>query len=104
MKLKKSRSLTLLEVLIAMAIVMLAAIPLLAPHVAMYREQKKLIGKIREDHAAQAQFVAFYERLLRGEESVDGLKLIKEKAKAALYEYQIGNYKYEIAVKKSDSD
>lgn len=107
MKLKSSpskRPLTLLEVLIAMAIVMLCALPLLSPHAAMYKEQKKLIAKIKEDHQAQVQFVDFYEKLLRGEETVENLKVIKEKKLAKLYEYKIGNYTYTIAVKKESSD
>jgi hypothetical protein len=68
MKLKRKKSnLTLLEVLIAMTLVVFCALPLIYPHVAMYKEQVKEIEKIEDSDRINFWFSQFYEQALRGE-------------------------------------
>jgi Tfp pilus assembly protein PilV len=122
---KKRRHLTLLEVLIAMSIVIFSALPLIAPHVAMYREQKELVGKVEMDRKVQNWFAQVYEDLLLGkmalpDESAEAFEgavySVREierkgsKTKAHLYELTVDaqgqKYHYHVAIRdeKEEAD
>lgn len=66
-KLKSKRHILLLEVLIAFALVVLCAMPLIYPHVAVLQEQKKFIKKIELDRVVSLLFAEQYELLYRNE-------------------------------------
>lgn len=49
-----------------MTLVVLCGLPLIAPHVALYREQKELVRKVKIDQQVQNWFAQYYEELLQG--------------------------------------
>ena len=60
----KRRTILLLEVLIAFAIIVLWVFPLIYPHAAMARSQREFIKKIELDHAVTLLFAQVYQDLL----------------------------------------
>lgn len=59
--------LILLEVLIAFALTALCVLPLIYPHVHIFKTQKEKIASIELDHAVQLLFARCLEQLYRGE-------------------------------------
>lgn len=59
----QKRSILLLEVMIAIALIVLAAIPLIYPHVYLLRAQRHFLEKIELDHAVNLHFVNLMEQL-----------------------------------------
>lgn len=59
----KHRSILLLEVLIAFAIIVMCIFPLIYPHVALVKAQKEFIQKIEIDHAVTLLFGQIYQDL-----------------------------------------
>lgn len=115
---KRRRHLTLLEVLIALTLVVLFALPLVAPHVGMYREQRRWAKSIQEDLKQDAWYAELYEALLMQKVTIQegenhfndtnfDVKLISKKGKnpqALLYEIRLENgKKYALAAKKKNS-
>lgn len=77
----KSRPFTLLEVLIAFLLIAIAAIPLLAPYPAMFKEQKKFILELEIDRVANLIFVDLLAKILRDEiDPVEGHSALVETA------------------------
>jgi len=64
---KKRRPYLLLEVMIAIALVALAAIPLLAPGIWMIKNEKEFNRQIRADQKASLLFANFVNSLYTGE-------------------------------------
>lgn len=60
----KKRSLLLLEVLIAFAIIVLCIFPLIYPHAAMAKAQKEFVQKVQLDHAVTLLYGQIYQDLL----------------------------------------
>lgn len=71
---KTKRPFLLLEVLIALALVALCAIPLIYPHVAIYLSQKEFVSKIELDHKVSLNYVNILEKLHRNEISLDDIR------------------------------
>lgn len=65
-KLKK-RSLTLLEVLIAFMLIVIAVVPLLAPFPVIYKEQMQFIHELEMERLANVLYVEFVGKILRKE-------------------------------------
>jgi hypothetical protein len=63
----KKRHMMLLEILIAMALMILCALPLIAPHVAIIKDQRAFITTVELDHAVNLMYVEILERLHKGE-------------------------------------
>lgn len=61
------RHMILLEVLIALMLVALCALPLIYPHVAVLIEQKKFIKTIKLDHAVTLMYAEIFDRMQRNE-------------------------------------
>ncbi len=59
------RPFLLLEVLIAFLLIVLCAIPLISPHVAIFRDQKTFIEKIEVDHAVAEVYGNMIEQIYR---------------------------------------
>lgn len=66
-RLKLRRPFLMLEVLIAFALVLLSAIPLIYPHVSMIKAQHELINKININHSANLIYVSLLEKLHKNE-------------------------------------
>lgn len=66
----RKQSFLLLEVLIAFTLVVLCIIPLLAPHVGIYKEQKHFINQIEWNHAVHLIYVDVLEKMHKGEISI----------------------------------
>lgn len=62
---KIRRHFLLLEVLIAFLLVALCAIPLVSPHVAIYRDQQEFMDKIELDHFVNQYYAEIIEKLYR---------------------------------------
>lgn len=100
---RRKRPFLLLEVLIAFALVIFCAIPLIAPHVDMFRAQRSWLDKEELDHAVNLLYVDLLEKLytnkidwitLRGEPEVI---ITPEMLKEAGYTkplYFTGKYKF----------
>jgi hypothetical protein len=65
-KLKK-RSLTLLEVLIAFLLIVVAVVPLLAPFPVIYKEQMQFIHELEMERLSSIFYVDFVGKILRKE-------------------------------------
>ncbi len=63
LKKAKKRHMLLLEVLIALALIALCAIPLIAPQVSMLTQQTAFIQRMELDHAAHLLYVRILEQL-----------------------------------------
>ena len=72
------RPILLLEVLIAFALVALCAIPLIYPHVAIFKEEKKFISVIELDHAVNLLFANRLEKLYLHEISCEEVETGRE--------------------------
>lgn len=59
----KKRHQSLLEVLIAFALIALCVLPLIYPHVAIYRDQSKFAHKLELDHAVNLLYGKVLEKL-----------------------------------------
>lgn len=57
------RPMILLEVLIALALIAMCALPLLTPHFAMLNQQKKFISTMKLDHHVHLLYIDVLERL-----------------------------------------
>ncbi len=66
----RKHSFLLLEVLIAFTIVVLCIIPLLAPHVGIYKEQKNFLNQIELNHTVHLIYVEVLEKMHKGEISI----------------------------------
>jgi len=64
---KNKRHFLLLEVLIAFALIVLCAIPLIAPHVALLKSQRQFIQKIELDHMVNLIYADILEKLHRND-------------------------------------
>jgi hypothetical protein len=64
---KNKRYSILLEVMIAFALVVLCALPLLYSHTYILREQQAFLQKIKLDHIVNLLYAQFYERLQTNE-------------------------------------
>jgi len=67
MILLRRKHLTLLEVMIAFLLIILCVIPLVTPHLMMYREQKRLLLQVNLDHLANRLYAEIYQDLQQGE-------------------------------------
>ncbi|MFA6916040.1 MAG: hypothetical protein WC222_06565 [Parachlamydiales bacterium] len=82
---KVRRPFLLLEVLIAFLLVALCAIPLVAPHVSIYKDQLEFMDKIQLDHFVNQYYAELIEKLYRQNIAWDALtnetkfKIDKEK-------------------------
>lgn len=63
MRIKSKRHMILLEVLISLAIIALCILPLLAPHLAMLKQQRKFINEMKLDHAVHLFYIDVLELL-----------------------------------------
>lgn len=63
MKKIRKRPIMMLEAMIAFALVVLCAIPLIAPHTAMLKAQRQFIRKIDLDHAVNLLYASVLEQL-----------------------------------------
>jgi len=61
------RPFLMLEVLIAFALIVLCALPLIYPHIGMIKAQKELINKSSLNHFVNLQYVTILEKLHRNE-------------------------------------
>lgn len=52
---------TLLEVLIAFALIVLCVLPIISPHVAIYKAQRSFVKKIELDHVVNLLYANIYE-------------------------------------------
>lgn len=59
----KKRYITLLEVLIAFVLIVLCILPLIYPHVAIYKSQNRLVKQIELDHAVNLLYAKILEKL-----------------------------------------
>lgn len=59
------RTFLLLEVLIAFLLVVLCAIPLIAPHVTIFRDQNAFLDRIELDYAINEEYAKIIEQLYR---------------------------------------
>ena len=59
----KKRYVSLLEVLIAFALIVLCVLPLIYPHVAMFKSQKAFIRKVELDHVVNLLYAKILEKL-----------------------------------------
>ncbi len=66
-KIKSKRHYLLLEVMIALAIIVMCVLPLMYPHVSMLQAQKRFIKKIELDHVVSLLYAKMYEQLQRNE-------------------------------------
>lgn len=64
---KRCRHFQLLEVMIAMFLVALCILPLIQPHLHMYQEQQKVLGRLKRDHAAAVVYADIMKRLYSNE-------------------------------------
>lgn len=62
---KARRPFLLLEVLIAFLLIALCAIPLIAPHVSIYKDQQEFMDKIQLDHFVNHYYGEIIEKLYR---------------------------------------
>lgn len=62
-KTKKKRTMLLLEVLIALALVVLCVLPLIGPHVDLLRQQKQFVSTMELDRAVNLLYVNLLERM-----------------------------------------
>ncbi|MCB1111239.1 MAG: hypothetical protein H7A37_06670 [Chlamydiales bacterium] len=95
------RPLTIMEVLIAFALVVLCVFPLIAPHVLMLRAEYRFIDQVRLDHYVNDHYVSLLEQLHR---NVIPWSSIEEGAEQPLEAPEIkpyrGSYRLSIAEKK----
>lgn len=63
MRRTSKRYMILLEILIALALVTLCILPLLTPHVAMIKQQKKFISEMKLDHLVHLLYVDMLEQM-----------------------------------------
>jgi hypothetical protein len=61
------RPVLLLEVMIALALIVMAAIPLIYPHIYLLRTQRQFIEKVELDHVVNQHYVDVLERLYLNE-------------------------------------
>ena len=64
---RSKRPILLLEVMIAMALIVMAAIPLIYPHLYLLRSQRGFIDKIHLDHAVNRHYVTLLEKLYQNQ-------------------------------------
>lgn len=74
----RKQSFLLLEVLIAFTLVVLCIIPLLSPHVGIYKEQKHFINQIEWNHAVHLIYVDVLEKMHKGEISLADIMTKRE--------------------------
>lgn len=67
MILSRKRPILLLEVMIAIALIVMAAIPLIYPHIYLLRTQRHFMDKVALDHAVNLHYVDLLERLYKNE-------------------------------------
>lgn len=63
MRIISRRHMILLEILIALALITLCILPLLTPHVAMIKQQKKFINEMKLDHTVHLLYVDVLEQM-----------------------------------------
>lgn len=73
MKIRKRRHFSLMEVMIAFALILFCLIPLIYPNLAIYQSQQEFIAKIKVDHAASLLMGELTEKLHRREIPFDQL-------------------------------
>ncbi|MCB1114395.1 MAG: hypothetical protein KDK62_06535 [Chlamydiia bacterium] len=71
----RKRYLTLLEVMIAFLLILIAAVPLLAPYPYIFKQQQSFIEELEMDRLSNVFYVDFVGRVLRKEIDIE---LIKE--------------------------
>lgn len=64
---RSKRPFLLLEVLISFMLIVLCILPLLAPHVAIYKEQKQFINRIELNNRINLLYVDILEKMHKGE-------------------------------------
>lgn len=65
--LSRKRPILLLEVMIAIALIVMAAIPLIYPHIYLLRAQRHFMDKVDLDHAVNLHYIDILERLYKNE-------------------------------------
>lgn len=112
LKSKSKRPFTLLEVLIAFLIIVLCVIPLISPHVTIYKDQLAFIERIELDHAVNELYGNIIEQLHRqqipwetltsdAKVHIDKNSLVTSGGMPLSYE---GYYKFSITKKKPDKE
>lgn len=66
MKIKR-HPFALLEVMIAFSLTVLCVLPLIYPHVEMYRAKKRFLERVEQDHAVNLLYVELLEKLYQHE-------------------------------------
>jgi len=103
MRLSSRRYMMLLEVMIAFALVALCILPLIYPHVAIYRAQRQFERKVQLDHAVNLLYGEVVQRLylnripwdqlLHASFPVDEAMLTNAGVDPTQYSY-VGNYRF----------
>jgi hypothetical protein len=109
----QKRPIILLEIMIAMAMIVLCILPLLAPRSAMLQEQRKFIDAMELDHAVSLFYVDILERLYRNQIAWNDIQdhtvfpidsdLLQHTKSLQLPENLIGTYRFDI-IKHKDQD
>lgn len=74
------RHFTLLEVMISLALIVLCILPLIYPHVALYKAQSAFVNEMKVDRLVQRLYAEMLVKLYRGEVSwseVEGEKAVE---------------------------
>lgn len=66
-RIKNKRPFTLLEVLVAFLLIVIAAVPLLAPYPYMFKKQKEFLKELEIDRLANVYFVDLLAKILKNE-------------------------------------
>ena len=71
MKKYKKRHLLLLEVMIAIALIVICVIPLISPHLFVLKYQREFVDKVELDHLVNLLYADFSEKMYKNEISWD---------------------------------
>lgn len=113
MKVKRKQHLSLIEVLIAFALVVMCILPLIYPHVFMVKTQHQFIRKIELDHAVNVLYgdtlAALQMNRIPWKEIIDGkrIPITEDQLKAAGLEDKLlyqGSYQFSIQKKKPEQE
>lgn len=90
---KRNRPFQLLEVMIAMFLVALCALPLIQPHVYMFEQEQKAIRLLEVDHAASLVYADIVETLY--ENKIDWDQIVDKSVRHPINSPELTNLGYE---------